>query len=123
MNMSRDAAPGASQTSAESTAVVPTARPARYGKQLVSHLTRHVRGEWAETENQGWLDFGGAQAELDADRAGALSIRLRAEPSQLSIYEEVLGSHLVRFGARDELVVAWQRDNGIPGSTQRRGAD
>jgi hypothetical protein len=122
MSMSHEAS-GAAQASAESAAVVPTARPARYGKQLVSHLTRRVRGEWAETENRGWLDFGAAQAELDADRDGALSIRLRAEPSQLPVYEEVLGSHLVRFGARDELLVAWRRDNGTPGSTQRRDAD
>ncbi|WP_374935444.1 DUF2218 domain-containing protein [Streptomyces resistomycificus] len=37
--------------------------------------------------------------------------------------EDVVGRHLVRFGAKDELVVEWRRDTGEPGTTQRKAED
>ena len=38
------------------------------------------------------------------------------EADEVDVLEGVVGRHLVRFGTRDELVVAWHRDNGEPGT-------
>ena len=40
-----------------SIASVPTQRPARYGKQLVSHMGRKIKGSWDGESGQ--LDFNG----------------------------------------------------------------
>ena len=37
--------------------------------------------------------------------------------------EGVVGRHLVRFGAKDELVCSWVRTDGTQGSEQRNDAD
>jgi len=101
-----------------STARVVTDRPARYGKQLVSHLGRRSEGAWDDEAGSGWIDFGESRAELTAG-ADALDIRLDATPERLAAMEDVVGRHLVRFGARDELVVRWTRSDGTTGTVQR----
>ncbi len=106
------------QTS-ESRADVVTDRPGRYGKQLVAHLSRRTAGEWDEQLGTGWIDFSGARAELTT-RGEALHLVIWASPDQLDRYEDVVGRHLVRFGARDELVVRWVRADGSAGTEQRR---
>ncbi|GAB2841010.1 hypothetical protein GCM10022221_45400 [Actinocorallia aurea] len=114
--------PMSATEAAVSTASVRTDRPGRYGKQLVSHLTRRATGEWSEEAGTGWLDFGGAgRAELTSGD-GALELRITAAPDDLDRYEDVVGRHLVRFGARSELVVAWVRADGTPGTVQRNDA-
>jgi len=37
--------------------------------------------------------------------------------------EDAVGRHLVRFGVRDELVVSWVREDGTPGTVQRKLED
>ena len=101
-----------------STARVPTDRPARYGKQLVSHLSRRSTGTWDDEAGSGWIDFGESRAELTAGE-DALDIRLDATPERLAAMEDVVGRHLVRFGTRDELVVRWTRSDGTSGTEQR----
>lgn len=103
--------------SASTTARVATDRAARYGKQLVSHLGRRATAEWDEQAGTGWIDFGETRAELEA-AADALDIRLSAEPDAVARMEDVVGRHLVRFGARDELTVQWVRADGTPGTRQ-----
>jgi hypothetical protein len=102
-----------------STASVPTERPARYGKQLVSHLTRRSgSGEWDEDGGTGWIEFTAGRLTLvSAD--GSLDMELTAPPSDADRMEDVVGRHLVRFGTRDELVVRWIRSDGTDGSVQR----
>jgi uncharacterized protein len=104
-------------TSPASTARVATERAARYGKDLVSHLGRRVSAEWDEQAGTGWIDFGETRAELFAG-PDALDIRLSAEPDALARMEDVVGRHLVRFGARDELTVQWIRADGTRGTRQ-----
>jgi hypothetical protein len=100
-----------------STAHVSTDRPGRYGKQLVSHLTRKATGEWDEAAGTGWLEFPmGGRGELSA-ADGALDLQVTGD--NLDQLENVVGSHLVRFGAKDELVVVWTRDDGTAGTEQR----
>lgn len=105
-----------------SVATVPTDRPKRYGKQLVSHLSRRSAGEWNDDAGTGNLVLTIGRAELTCT-ADALEMRVSAAASDLDRLEDVLGRHLVRFGARDELVVQWIRSDGTPGTEQRRTED
>lgn len=101
-----------------SAAEVGTERPARYGKQLVAHLSRRSGGEWSEDDGQGWIQLGDGRAVL-ASGPGVLRIRIEGPGADLERIEDVVGRHLVRFGTKDELVVRWVRDSGEPGTEQR----
>ncbi len=41
------------------------------------------------------------------------------DAENLDRLEGVLGRHLVKFGAKDELVCAWTRSDGTPGNEHR----
>ena len=101
-----------------STALVATDRPGRYGKQLVSHLSRRNGGQWSDTDGSGWIDFGSGRAEVSSTEEG-LALSLAADGPDLARLEDVIGRHLVRFGARNELRVAWTRENGEPATVQQ----
>lgn len=105
---------------ATSETVVATDRAARYGKQLASHLGRKATAEWDEEAGRGSVVFGEdrGHAELVAQEDGLL-MRVYASPGAEENLEGVLGRHLVRFGSRDELVVAWTRADGSAGTEQR----
>lgn len=102
-----------------STAVVATERPARYGKQLTSHMARRSVTTWDGDTDSGAVVLGGGEARADlTSRPGALEISLVTAPDLVEQYDEVIGIHLARFGARDALVVSWQREDGSAGTTQ-----
>jgi hypothetical protein len=106
-----------------SEARVATDRPHRYAKQLASHLGRRSQTTWDEESGEGSLLFqNGGKGSLTATE-GALLLTLETESEHLDLLEGVVGSHLVRFGSKDELVVEWTRDRGGPGSTQRKETD
>ncbi|MEW1774485.1 DUF2218 domain-containing protein [Streptomyces sp. NPDC086777] len=107
---------------ARSEARVPTDRPARYAKQLASHLGRRSQTSWDEETGTGGIVFQNGTGTLTATE-GALLLTVDTDPEHLGVLEGVVGRHLVRFGTRDELVVAWRRDNGEPGTTQRNSED
>jgi hypothetical protein len=89
------------------TAVVLTPTPERYAKQLASHLGR--RAEVIEEEAGTLVRLAGAQCLLVA-RAAALELRASARDTEaLDCITDVVGSHLERFGQRNELQVSWQR--------------
>ena len=104
-----------------STGKMPTDRPSRYGKQIVSHLGRRAAGEWSDETNTGGLTFadGVAVAEF-ACEPGALTIALHSTAELIPKFESVIGDHLVRFGVRDELTVSWTRSDASPGSVQTK---
>ncbi|MGH8893603.1 MAG: DUF2218 domain-containing protein [Actinomycetes bacterium] len=92
-----------------STAVVVTDSPARYAKQLVSHLGRKVPVEEEPGANGHRLafDYGVGIITSGTDR-----LLLRAEaadPDALSRVEGVLARHLERFGQEAGLAVNWVR--------------
>jgi hypothetical protein len=103
-----------------STADVRTDRPARYGKQLVAHLSKHAEGEWDGQSGTGWVQFPGGRAELSA---GDAVLHLRVEGADLARWEDVVGRHLVRFGTREELLAQWSRADGTQGTTQRNDGE
>lgn len=89
------------------TAVVRTPTPARYAKQLASHLGR--RSEVIEQEAGTLLRLAGGECLL---RPQADSLELHASAPNVEVLDritEVVGSHLERFGQRNELQVSWQR--------------
>jgi uncharacterized protein len=90
------------------TASVATATPERYAKQLASHLSK--RCEIRE-------DPAGTRIVLaDGDclvQANQQTLDLHVEASTnaaLDHITHVVGTHLERFGQRNELRVIWQRD-------------
>lgn len=106
-------------TQMTSTASVATDRPGRYAKQLASHLGRKVAAEWDEQAQEGWVDFGSGRVTLAAGD-GVLLMGLVADDAEArDRLEGVVGRHLVTFGAKDELVCAWARTDGTPGSEHR----
>ncbi|QMU75451.1 DUF2218 domain-containing protein [Streptacidiphilus sp. PB12-B1b] len=105
-----------------SEARVTTDRPHRYAKQLASHLGRKVESSWDDETGHGALTFSAGTATLTAE-PGVLLLAVEGEADSLDRLEDVVGRHLVRFGAKDELVAEWHRDNGTPGSVQRNDAE
>ncbi|MDH6566410.1 hypothetical protein M2160_001431 [Streptomyces sp. SAI-117] len=106
-----------------SEARVATDRPHRYAKQLASHLGRRSETTWDEESGEGSLLFqNGGKGSLTATE-GALLLTLETESEHLDLLEGVVGSHLVRFGSKDELVVEWTRDGGVPGTVHRKETD
>jgi hypothetical protein len=95
-----------------SRADVVTDIPARYAKQLVSHFGRKV----AFVEDQG----GWTATALDAviritPGDGVLVLRAEApDVESLARVEHGLGSHLERFGQRNQLTVTWRRSATAP---------
>ena len=105
-----------------STAIVPTHRAARYGKQLVSHMAHKITGFWDEDAGSGYLLFdreGPVLGRFDVIASPSdLRLELRTTPERAAHLEHVAGIHLARFGARDGLTIAWRRSDGSAGSTQ-----
>lgn len=108
----------------QSTARVTTDRPQRYAKQLASHLGRRSQSSWDEEAGTGEVVFadGFGKGTLTAE-PGTLVLTVEGEADSLDRLEDVFGRHLVRFGTKDELVVAWQRDTGEAGTVQRLTED
>jgi uncharacterized protein len=89
------------------TAVVATAAPERYAKQLASHLGRRaeVREEGADIR----IVLTDGSCVLRS-RPGGLELHAAADSSDaLERVMDVVGRHLERFGQRNELHVDWAR--------------
>ena len=95
-----------------SRAEVATSEPARYAKQLVSHLGR--RAEFTTQGATSTATIAGASAQVVVGD-GVLTL-LVSGPDEESVgrAEHVLGSHLERFGQRNDLTVTWTRQPPDP---------
>jgi len=84
-----------------------TERPERYGSQLVKHFThKDLEGGWED--DRGFVAFSLGRAEFQAE-PGVLKLSITAADEEgLAKLRDVVASHLVRFGQRDELVVNWE---------------
>ena len=98
-------------TTLSSHADVRTDAPARYAKQLVSHLGRKV--PFTEDPCGTWtITVGDARGRI-AVGYGVLALHVEASDVEtLDRIEHALGGHLERFGARVGLTVTWRRDAG-----------
>jgi hypothetical protein len=75
-------------------------------KQLCKHFGHKV--EVAFDDERGTIQLPMGRCELDATQAGVLQMRVQAADAEsLERTRQVIGSHLERFGRRDELRVRW----------------
>lgn len=88
-------------------AEVATAKPVPYMRQLCKHFGHKT--DAAFDDDSGYIQFDFGRCDLQA-RDGQLELVVSAADAEaLERMERVIGSHLERFGRRDELSVAWQR--------------
>ncbi len=93
-----------------SSAVVATESPARYAKQLLSHLGRKNTVEPLDGDADGGrLVFAYGVATLRPQGEQLLLDATAPDEEGLAHVEDVIKRHLERFGARNELVVDWAR--------------
>ncbi len=90
-----------------SRADVVTDAPARYAKQLVSHLGRKV--EFVEDAGTWTATVLGSVARITVGDAVLVLQAEAPDDEGLARLEGALGNHLVRFGQRNELRVTWLR--------------
>lgn len=97
-----------------STAQVATGRPARYRKQLGSHLGRNLIADVQQGRTH--LTFPGEQGEAPKGSCALVEedgiLRLEAEgvdEAMIERVEHVVGGHLERFGEAEGLTVVWER--------------
>jgi uncharacterized protein len=86
-------------------AEVATDAPARYAKQLVSHLGRRLT--WTTEGDTSTAQIGEATGTVVVGD-GVLTLLAEApDAASLARAQDVLGRHLERFGQRNELAVTW----------------
>lgn len=82
-----------------------TEAPARYAKQLVAHLGHRV--EFTTEGGTSTASIGEATGSIVVGD-GVLTLLAEAPDAEsLERVQHVLGSHLERFGQRNELTVTW----------------
>ena len=97
----RDGAAGGLVAVAE----VATDAPERYAKQLVSHLGRRLTWTTDGPTSRAAIGTGTGTVVVGP---GVLTLRAEAPDAEtLARVQDVLGSHLERFGQRHELTVTW----------------
>jgi uncharacterized protein len=88
-----------------SSADVATDKPVAYMRQLCKHFGHKVDASF--DDDSGHIQFEFGRCELHTS-AGTLRLEVSAaDPESHERMERVIGSHLERFGRRDELSVAW----------------
>ena len=89
-----------------------TEAPARYAKQLVSHLGHRV--EFTTAGGTSTAAIGEATGSIVVGD-GVLTLLAEAPDAEsLARVQHVLGSHLERFGQRNELTVTWTTGDAGP---------
>ena len=90
---------------------VVTDAPDRYAKQLLSHLGRRV--EFTTDGATSTAEFGAATGTVVVGD-GVLTLLAEAPDAEsLARVQHVLGSHLERFGQRNELTVTWNTQDAL----------
>jgi catechol 2,3-dioxygenase len=92
-------------TGLSSRAVVATAKPSPYLLQLAKHFRHKLDVRF--DEDSAVIPFAFGTAELAAEPEALTIVAHAHTPSDLARVEQVVGSHLERFGRRDELQVTW----------------
>jgi hypothetical protein len=87
---------------------VVTETPARYAKQLVSHLGHRLT--WRTDGNTSTAAIGEATGSVVVGDGILTLIATAPDAESLARARHVLGSHLERFGQRNELTVTWITD-------------
>ena len=99
-----------------STAVVVTDAPARYAKQLLSHLGHKVPVEELDGHPGGGrlvFAYGAGIVRVDGDRLVLEAVAV--DLASLARVEDVLARHLLKFGRRGHLTISWDRGASATG--------
>jgi len=92
-------------TTLSSQATVATEKPVPYMRQLCKHFGHKIDAAFDETS--GFINFDAGRCDLRAGD-GELYLTVTAETEEKrERLRNVVGSHLERFGKRDELSVTW----------------
>jgi hypothetical protein len=92
-------------TTLSSQATVATEKPVPYMRQLCKHFGHKV--DAAFDDDSGYINFEAGRCDLRAVD-GELHLTVTAENEEnRERLRSVVGSHLERFGKRDELSVSW----------------
>jgi uncharacterized protein len=86
---------------------VPTVTPARYAKQLLSHLGQRV--SWSTEGDSSTAEIAGGTGTVVVGDGVLILLAEAPDDESLTRVQHVLGSHLERFGQRNELTVTWVR--------------
>jgi uncharacterized protein len=86
-------------------AAVLTSSPERYAKQLLSHLGR--RTSWTTSGTTSTAEITGGTGRVVVGDGRLMLIAEARDAATLSRVQNVLGSHLERFGQHNELTVTW----------------
>jgi len=85
-------------------------------------MGRKITSSWDEAAQAGSLTFdreGTTTGVVGLScHEGVLQLDLAADDEHLERLEQVTGIHLARFGAKEGLVVSWNRQDGTSGTTQ-----
>jgi hypothetical protein len=87
-------------------AQVTTAKPVAYMRQLCKHFGHRLESSY--DESTGSIKFDQGACELVAGGDQLTLVVAAADAGELARLQGVIGSHLERFGRRDELAVSWQ---------------
>jgi uncharacterized protein len=97
-------------TALSARADVATPTPDRYAKQLLSHLGRRLA--WATEGARSTAGIGSGTGTVVVGD-GVITLLAHAPDAEaLAQVQHVLGSHLERFGRRNELTVTWTGEVG-----------
>ncbi|ALC05491.1 hypothetical protein CDES_05270 [Corynebacterium deserti GIMN1.010] len=112
-----------------STARVSTERPARYAKQLTSHLGEKLSTTWDPESDRGSIVLMGKGADHEDERFafdgsatcdlvagdGVLLLHIEAPAELVERFESVIGRHLAGFARHDTIRIAFRRGDGSEG--------
>jgi uncharacterized protein len=98
----------------DSRADVVTGAPARYAKQLISHLGRKVTFTGDATTSPATAVIGAATARIVVGEGVLTLSAAGGDEESVARVEQVLGGHLERFAQREALTVRWVRTGGDP---------
>lgn len=87
-------------------ATVHTARPERYIKQLVSHLGNRLTTSLAD-DGTGTIHRGQDHCTLTPSPGELRISATAASPEDLSLLQDVVTRHLIRFATQETLTVTW----------------
>ena len=102
-----------------SRADVTTSAPDRCAKQLRSHLSRKI--EFTTNGAVSSATVGGATAQIVVGDRVLTLLASGDDEQAVAFAEDVLGSHLERFGQRNELTVSWTRGPDVQGDRHLHG--
>lgn len=97
-----------------SRADVATGAPARYAKQLISHLGRKVPFTGDAITAPATAVIGAATAGIIVGEGVLILWAAGDDETSVARVEQVLGSHVERFAQREALTVRWVRTVGAP---------